>query len=212
LEKNMNRALLILALAAVGVVARASILYDNGAPDLRNGYEITHWIQVDDVKLNSPGVFNTIRFWVLEYAVPLTSLDVSLYNNYGNGVPSYLMTLTDVDFTRTATGRNLGGSLPEYEIVARVGDQSAGSDIPFYVGLFANRATNPNAETQNIYWETTSSQTGQKEMSQEFGSTSWGTGFGDLAFRLEYNAVPEPTSIAVLGLGALALIRRRHAR
>ena len=45
------------------------------------------------------------------------------------------------------------------------------------------------------------------EMAAVFGAGTW-----DFSYGLTGTAVPEPASIAILGLGALALIRRRRSK
>ena len=104
-----------------------------------------------------------------------------------------------------------------------VGTDSSGNnlysfDFSFAGGLSLERGTywlsvgteNVDPDGDGFYW-----QASQQRISGNFAADSgvsenWGTsGFADLALQVNGSPVPEPATLAGVGLGALALLRRR---
>lgn len=204
--------LILLAGIAGAALSHAGIIYDNGGPNLANAWELSNFTEADDIKLDAPATFNTIRFWTLEYSAPISDLKVTIANNYGDNLPSDLFSVQASITSRAVTGRTAFG-LSEVEYTAYVGEIPAYNQIPFYVELHANDLSNPNHDYQYIYWETADDNNTQIHLTRQDGGDwntyDYGAGQRELAFRLEENATPEPATMAVLGLGAAALIRRR---
>lgn len=207
----------VLALGALTTLASTSfgfVWYDNGGPDgSGNGNEMSHWTQSEDVPFDAGNSFDRLVFWTLEASsAVLSTVSINFSFDDGSGNPGVIAAsfLNTALTSHTATG-NVFGGLTEYMVVvdfASVGESGSGF---FHMDLLANEATNPNFDRQEIYWASTNANaTGFGRESEFNARNNWANNGVEHAFRLENTLVPEPASFAVLGLGALVLLRRRR--
>lgn len=208
----------LLSLGALATLASSGFAYtwyDNGGPNLVDGNEMSAWSQSEDLPFDSGDNFNRLVFWTLEDpSAVFSTVSIKFSFDDGAGNPDFV----GVDYmdsaltSHTATGNTFLGLNEFMNVVdfASVGESGTGI---FHMELFANETSNPNHDFQGIYWETTNAN-GTNTGRESAGNTrnNWVDNGNEHAFRLENNVVPEPASMAVLGLGALALIRRRRSK
>lgn len=193
----------------IGAASYASVFYDNGGPNLRDGHEMSEYSQSEDIPYTSQvEEFNTLRFWTLQATNNLQTVSVIFSYDNGAGNPGTIaVSLPNLAVSQTVTGRSLYGFI-EYENVVALGPLYESGVGIFHIELLANQASNPNLVKQGIYWETAEFN-GTNSGRQSFHGLrqSWESTLREHAFRLEN--VPEPTTIAVAGLAAVAALRRR---
>jgi hypothetical protein len=219
------RAALILGTLALGAtLASADSLYTTGTFDPELAFAS------DSV----PGQFNNQR---LAEAFVLPSMsNLSDVNWWGRSEGSFFHDLTNMSNFTIAIFAD-AGAIPGTQVFSAtvpvasvtptvVGTDSSGNDIynfdfGFGSGLTLDRGTywlsvgteNVDPNGDGFYW-----QASQERISGNFAadngvSGSWGTsGFADLALQVNGAPVPEPASIAAIGLGIAGLLRRRSKR
>ncbi len=101
------------ALLAAASISGATI-YDNGAPALTGGFEMTRWLQADDFFLPSGGRLQTVKFWTFEGVDKFQgSFTWRIYSNSPDGPGSLMASGSVSSVDRVASGLNLYG-YPEY--------------------------------------------------------------------------------------------------
>ena len=205
------RHLLILALAAVACAANATVIYDNGAPDELNGNEMTNWRQSEDVTNNGVNTFNTIVFWTSALSSNIHDVDLQISFDDGAGNPGFVAVDVQGAVSSVATGLFDNG-LAEYKNTFTFGDVTCTGSFVYHVAMLGNYEELAQ-QRDDVYWVTTGlNGTGTGRESFNDLQNNWFDNGQEHAFRLEEDAVtPEPCSMAALGLGAVALIRRRKA-
>lgn len=199
--------------------ANGDIVYDNGLPSGVNGVSAVQGIGldrrvVDDFSLSGAVALNgaAARYVWNSGGVGLASaVEVEIYADAG-GVPALapMAAYVTSDFTETATG-GVFFSRPEVAFDAKFEPTSLAAGT-YWVGV------RPYGE-DNAFWLVSNdgATTRGSEVYVDYpdlGFPRWTPGaavFGaayDVSFTLQ--AVPEPASLALLGLGAVAVMRRRR--
>lgn len=206
----------IFSLGAIAALASTSfgyVWYDNGGPNLVDGNEMTAWSQSEDLPFDAGDSFNRLVFWTLEApTATLSTVSIRFSFDNGSGNPDFVaVSYLNLGLTtRTATGNTLAGLNEFMNVVDFTDTPESGSGI-FHMELLGNEAANPNHDFQGIFWESTNAN-GSNKGRESLNNTrdNWFDNGVEHAFRLENNVVPEPASMAVLGLGVLVLLRRRR--
>ena len=212
---GFGSAVALLGIAA-GTPAMAGIIFNNGAPDLSNGWASDFSFpsqQADDFSL-APGAetIRDVHWWGL-YAFSNTptapdNFTIRIFADNG-GVPAVnsLFNFNLGDVGRMDTGDNIF-VFDVYKYSVDIPDTTLVPNTPYWLSIVNNTA----ADTDDIWFWATSSQTGNAAErvsdGQNWVSPSGGPPGHELAFNL--TTVPEPS--AVLGLGLLglgALVKRQ---
>src|ERR1700730_1175610 len=70
---------------AGSIVANAAQLFDNGAPDLQNGFEMANWIEADQFILTTGATAQSVKFWDLErIGYFQNTIPWAIYSNSGS--------------------------------------------------------------------------------------------------------------------------------
>lgn len=215
------RKLLFLALvAATPLSAFSAVLFQQAETSAdgyfsdgisSNGSQFYSQSIADDFSLAATSNVTTIKFWGSSenFSTPdlsnVAAFDIVFYDTSFNPVAQGIQIPVGA-FTTTATGNvnSLGGNEYEMDLATNFNLNAGsyymhvGADLidPFgdaFVWSNANGNTNIAANfMQGGGWQT---------FQQEPGT----------AFELDGQAVPEPASMAILGLGVVAMVRRRRA-
>jgi hypothetical protein len=142
-------------LTASVALAQNTIIYDNGAPDLRTGFEITHWIEADTFTLINGGVVKNIKFWDLEFSGNFqNSVTWEIHSQSGSGIPGNLVASgSSMNLTHAATGRLDDFNLPEF--VSTFDITPLGLPAGVY-WLVLHNGPLSHSDPPNVYWETAS--------------------------------------------------------
>lgn len=128
------------------------------------------------------------------------------------GAPFTMQLMTDVGGLPGAvmeTWTGLTGAAPSISTATGDGSASLVAGTHYYVVL---------SSTANTGWNWANTDTSDDLMAYSFnGGSTWsnftaGQGQFRSAFRVNPSAVPEPASMAVLGIGAVALVARRRRK
>ena len=204
------RKLLVLALAGVACAANANIIYDNGGPNGVDGNEMTLWRQSEDITNTGVNTYNTLVFWTITAGTNIHDVDMQLSFDDGAGNPG----LVALDFQLAVNGVATGNTplgLTEYKNTVTFSDVTASGSFVYHIGLLGNYEELAQ-NYDGVYWETTDpngTNTGRESLNDT--QNNWFDNGNEHAFRLEENVTPEPCSMVALGLGAVALVRRRKA-
>ncbi len=192
--------------------AKAAIVWDNGGPDQALGSEMNARVQAENFTLGAASLVTEVLFWSIEKFGYDGSITWQIYSDSA-GVPGVaLFSGNTAAVTRVPTGVvGLFGVLDEFENSFSVGalPLAAGS---YWLGLHNGELF--FTDDRLYYWETTSSSnppTGHEDEAP-FGVGGWFNNGQEHAFQVigAQGVVPEPGTMALLGLGGLAVLRRRR--
>jgi len=215
----------LLVVGLMTTAASAQVVWDNGPADGLGGWRPTanwdpvgmiedfnipshgysainfiHIEQIDGTNPAGPSIINAtrIRFYG-PLPGPIDNVDVV------NDVPVFDYTYTEAsgEMVETDSGVDMfGRDLVYFDCTGPVANLAAG-----HYGMFL---TYPGMGGIDSFWATSTAAPGDGAGTDTAGVVGPGVSFSDvqdqMAFRLE---IPEPASLSLLGLGCLALIRRR---
>lgn len=203
----------VAALLLVGSSAQAGLIYDNGAPNVISGNEMTQWIQTEDFALASPVVLTDVRFWATEevQGAYQGSIVWSIYGDNG-GTPGALLYRDSATPSMVYDHDTSFGSSYQFDFSVGTVNLSAGT---YWLGLHNGPLTTTSRE--NLYWETTAANltsTAREDMAP-FDDSSWFNNAQEHAFQLFGNigpVVPAPGAILLgsIGTGLVTWLRRRR--
>jgi hypothetical protein len=157
----LSGSIILLLLRSVAGLQAATV-YDNGGPDLQNGYGLTHWIQANDFNLPTGGLISHVQFWDLEVTGGYFQSSVvwEIHAN-NNGIPgSIVASGTSINLTHVATGRNNGFGYNEFIVNFDIIEASLGAGkywLVLHNGPLSYTVTRPNTNLDPVFWETTTS-------------------------------------------------------
>jgi hypothetical protein len=200
----------VAGLLAVAAGANANIVkFDGGAPDFANGNEMTQWLQAEDFILDGDNVLKGGDYVWLDTGFGAGwdgQLQWFVFNNSGQNLPDGVVSSGNAgDLATTFLGVFNGFEFYQTKF-------SFGQAVPvtggtrYWLGLHASA---DYAGRDEIYWGTTAAGFGKTGAESQYGTmNNWFSNGTQHSFRLQ--GVPEPASIALLTLGAIAALRRRR--
>jgi len=194
-------------------IAGAAVIFDNGAPDQQNGNEATLWIQSEDFMVKQPEILTDCHFWTLEgYGAPYGgnpwdgTLQYWVFADNGGTPGAIIDSGSGQNIVKTGTGGTANGAnefVYDFDLQQPV---PLAADSIYWLGL---HLASDYQDGDQIFWETTSQGWGSTGIESSGGTMdNWANNGQHHAF---YLTTPEPTTICLLGLGALSLIRKKRA-
>ena len=201
--------------------AMAAIVYDNGLPTIGDGGEVTEYVLANDFTLASATSVTGGAIYIVGVGGIGSwdgTFDYWLFaNTTGNSPGAVLASGSATGVSTTSIGPQnwtLGGDVFRIDFnLASPFSAAAGTN--YWLGV--HLSTNYNRD--NIYWvrtPLTAAQGSRNYYSQGGTFNNWTSPFAEQAFYLNGvpagGAVPEPTSLAIFGLGALGAACRARRR
>ncbi len=234
-RSSVSRPAAAIMLALVATAARAEVVvpdyvFDNGSTSYAYGSEVAGFQEADDFWFTSPCYVTGARFWTMEGyghrsgGIPFDGhLSYWVYSSL-DGQPGDVLCAGEARaFSRQPTGRgwpDLDGYQYTFDLLTPFRVQP---NQHYFLALhLLSYYPDPNGE---IYWVTADGPIrGAPSYRRDGGIGGWidnskGVGgvygAGHLAFQVYANSVPEPSTFALLGMGAAGLLayagRRRKA-
>ena len=199
-----------MAISFVAVLgAKAGQVYDNGSPVMKNGNEMTQWIQAEDFSLDSPVVLTNVRFWGFEQTTGayVGSIVWSIYSD-SSSTPGTLLQRGTAVPTVTDYGT-------DYQFDFAVGTLNLGAGT-YWLGLHNGPLTTTTRET--FYWNHTAANatTPGHEDQAPFDTGGWFNNSQEHAFELfaqtGNRVIPAPGAIllGMFGTSMVGWMRRRR--
>ncbi|MEY2486325.1 MAG: hypothetical protein QOH39_1973 [Verrucomicrobiota bacterium] len=206
----MNRSFFLVLLAAFFIPSADGsnqLLYDNGSPNLVDGFALTHWKEANSFTLNAASILQNIKFWDIEFASDFQSTVFwEIRSNAANNTPGgVLFSGTSTNLTHVATGRHDSPApYPEYVITFDIGSVSLPVGTYWLVLHNGPLSYTASLSTDNIVWETATTSRSDPSFSDEAPfNNNWesnaANGPSQMAFQL--NGVPESYRPRVTVLG-----------
>ena len=147
--------LLVFVLAG-SIRAKAALIYDSGAPDLRSGYEMSNWIEADQFTLTIPTSVESVKFWDLEHIGFFQStIPWAIYADSGSNTPGTLIASgISMNLSHLLTGRNDGFGFIEFVNTFNITPVS----LPAGTYWLALHNGPLSFLIQQVYWETSATQ------------------------------------------------------
>ncbi len=210
---QITRALLAVFAILFSQLGNATVVYDNGVPDQIAAYyaDSTPGFAFTEAAtlftLNTTTDFNGINFWGTYFqssANPNADFTISFYEN-NNNLPSTIVASFNIGpITGIPTG-NLVLDSTELLYSALFSERSLTAGT-YFVGI-----QNKTPITDGLWaWSTSNANSGTTASFDAINNV-WVPGTASLAFQLtETASVPEPTTIALMGLGLVGIATRRR--
>lgn len=133
----------------------ADLVYDNGSPNLLNGFELTHWKEANSFTINAGVVLSAIRFWDIEASASFQSeVDWEIRADNGNAPGPILFSGASANPAHVATGRKAFAVYPEF--VNDCGVPSISLPAGSY-WLVLHNGPPSNNTGRDIFWESATS-------------------------------------------------------
>jgi hypothetical protein len=130
----------------------AAQIYDNGSPDLLNGFEMSNWIEADQFTLTTGATVQSVKFWDLErIGFFQNTIPWAIYSNNGSNKPGNLIASGfSSNLTHILTGRTDGFGYIEFVSTFDITPVS----LPAGAYWLALHNGPLSYRIQQVYWET----------------------------------------------------------
>jgi hypothetical protein len=193
-------------LIIVGTVStcKGGLVYDNGAPNGINGFEITSWITISDFALSQPTLLTDVRFWAgTQSGYPEGYQGSIVWSIYGDNSsqPGALLYRDSAVPVRTYDHASWWGNVYRHDFSFASLYLDPGT---YWLGLHNGPLSFPGYGSSPFYWESANSN-GTLPLYMEsapFDSGVWITYSEEPAFQLSGS----PTVVPVPGAAVLGAI------
>lgn len=203
-------------LVILAASADAGMIFDNGVSASTNGFRLTGRVLAEDFSLTSDSQLESVEVWVLQNQ-PVQTISYHLFvDNGGSPASSAFASGTAQNLVGVDTGQNVF-SLDEYRYTFDLQFKlSLTAATDYWFGISAS----PGGPG-DLFWSRTNP--GKDEIAKvSLGGTfdNWLDASGSHGEHFAFNlsgssgvaAVPEPSSLTLVGIGMLAMIYRRKMR
>lgn len=211
---NLYRLAVVLLIAIA--TANAATIYQNGAPNLDSGNEMTSRLQAEDFVLNEANSLTGVRFWAFYYndfaSGYLGSVAWGIYSD-SNGQPGGVLFSGLVTPALSAGSENCCAGIAA-ELQFGLPNISLASGTYW---LVLHNGPTSRTSNEDFYWQTTDANSSVRGMEQTapFGQSVWQNTNQEHAFELQGSGsaaapVPEPSTFFLVGPVIVGLIWQRR--